>query len=216
MRMAASRGLQLKHGRKRGLQMIKQGMQFTILICLACGALAHPIRSSESVVPSRPGNGAGSHIGGLCSRAVLLAHVTSSSSREQTERANIGGCWTVRILVADDEPAILAAVRVCLEAAGFEVSEASDGLAALRLCRTQSVDLVLCDVFMPNQDGLETISVLRQQNPSVKIVAMSGGGSVWTGGLLATAQELGASGVLQKPFTGKQLLAVIRQVLKSA
>lgn len=122
----------------------------------------------------------------------------------------------MRILVADDDPAILAAVRVSLEAAGFEVSEASDGLAALRLCRTQSVDLVLCDVFMPNQDGLETISVLRQQNPSVKIVAMSGGGSVWTDGLLATAQELGASAVLHKPFTGKQLLAVIRQVLNLA
>jgi CheY-like chemotaxis protein len=122
----------------------------------------------------------------------------------------------VRILVADDEPAILAAVRVVLEAAGFEVSEAPDGLAALRVCRTQSVDLVLCDVFMPNQDGLETISVLRQQNPSVKIVAMSGGASVWTSGLLATAQQLGASAVLHKPFTGKQLLGVIRQVLKSA
>jgi DNA-binding response OmpR family regulator len=122
----------------------------------------------------------------------------------------------VRILVADDEPAILAAVRVVLEAAGFEVSEAPDGLAALRLCRAQSVDLVLCDVFMPNQDGLETISALRQQNPSVKIVAMSGGGSVWTSGLLATAQQLGASAVLHKPFAGKQLLAVIRQVLKSA
>ena len=122
----------------------------------------------------------------------------------------------MRILVVDDEPAILAAVRVVLEAAGFEVSDAPDGLAALRLCRTQSVDLVLCDVFMPNQDGLETISALRQQNPSVKIVAMSGGGSVWTSGLLATAQQLGASAVLHKPFSGKQLLAVIRQVLKSA
>jgi CheY-like chemotaxis protein len=122
----------------------------------------------------------------------------------------------MRILVADDEPAILAAVRVVLEGAGFEVSEAPDGLAALRLCRTQSVDLVLCDVFMPNQDGLETISLLRQQDPSVRIVAMSGGGSVWTRGLLATAQQLGASAVLHKPFTGKQLLAVIRQVLESA
>ena len=122
----------------------------------------------------------------------------------------------MRILVVDDEPAILAAVRVVLEAAGFEVSDAPDGVAALRLCRTQSVDLVLCDVFMPNQDGLETISALRQQNPSVKIVAMSGGGSVWTSGLLATAQQLGASAVLHKPFSGKQLLAVIRQVLKSA
>ena len=122
----------------------------------------------------------------------------------------------MRILVADDEPAILAAVRVVLEAAGFEVSEAPDGVAALRLCRTQSVDLVLCDVFMPNQDGLETISLLRQQNPSVKIVAMSGGSSVWTSGVLATAKQLGASAVLEKPFTGNQLLALIRQVLKSA
>jgi DNA-binding response OmpR family regulator len=122
----------------------------------------------------------------------------------------------VRILVADDEPAILAAVRVVLEADGFEVSEAADGIAALRLCRRQSVDLVLCDVFMPNQDGLETIAVLRQENPSVKIIAMSGGGSAWTGGLLTTAQQLGASAVLQKPFTGEELLAVIREVLKSA
>jgi hypothetical protein len=43
MRMAASRELQLGYGRKRGLQMIKQGMQFTILICLACGALTHVV-----------------------------------------------------------------------------------------------------------------------------------------------------------------------------
>jgi hypothetical protein len=47
MRTAASRGLQIRHGRKRGLQMIKQGMQFTLLICLACGALAHGIECDQ-------------------------------------------------------------------------------------------------------------------------------------------------------------------------
>ena len=122
----------------------------------------------------------------------------------------------MRILVADDEPAVVGAVRPVLEAAGFEVSEAADGLAVLRACRTESVDLVLCDVFMPNQDGLETIAQLRSQNPAVKIVAMSGGGSAWTSGLLATATQLGASAVLHKPFTRKQLLEVVRQVLKVA
>jgi hypothetical protein len=47
MRMAASRGLQLRHGRKRGLQMIEQGMQFTILISLGCGALAQGIELDQ-------------------------------------------------------------------------------------------------------------------------------------------------------------------------
>jgi two-component system, chemotaxis family, chemotaxis protein CheY len=120
----------------------------------------------------------------------------------------------VRILVADDEPRIVAAVKTALEAGGFEVSEAADGVEALRACRAHSIDLVLCDVFMPNQDGLETIPELLRQHPNVKIVAMSGGHSVWTTGLLETAKQLGASAVLQKPFTGKQLLGVIRQVLK--
>jgi hypothetical protein len=55
MRMAASRGLPLKRVRKRGLQMIKQGMQFTILICLACGALAHGIeRDQPGCAPKTP------------------------------------------------------------------------------------------------------------------------------------------------------------------
>jgi CheY-like chemotaxis protein len=124
------------------------------------------------------------------------------------------GCCVVRILVADDEQKIRAAVRVVLESAGFEVSEASDGVEALRACRAQPVDLVLCDVFMPNQDGLEAIPELLRQTPSVKVIAMSGGGSVWTSGLLATASQLGASAVLHKPFTGKHLLGVVRQVLK--
>jgi hypothetical protein len=53
--MAASRELQLGHGPKRGLQMIKQGMQFTILICLACGALTHGIeRDQPGCAPKTP------------------------------------------------------------------------------------------------------------------------------------------------------------------
>ena len=55
MRMAASRELQLGHGRKRGLLMIKQGMQLTILICLACGALTHVIeRDQPGCAPKTP------------------------------------------------------------------------------------------------------------------------------------------------------------------
>ena len=119
----------------------------------------------------------------------------------------------MRILVADDDPKMLAAVCEILVESGFEVSEATDGVAALRAFRSQPTDLVLGDVFMPNKDGLETISELKSQSPSVKIIVMSGGGSVWTSGLLETAKQLGASAVLHKPFTASELRRALRQAL---
>lgn len=67
---------------------------------------------------------------------------------------------------------------------------------------------------MPNQDGLETISKLRSEHPNVKVLAMSGGGSrVKHEGYLFTAREIGAHGVLPKPFDQEELLQTIRDVL---
>ena len=76
----------------------------------------------------------------------------------------------------DDDELLRSALRVVLEAAGYEVIEAADGNAGLRLQREQGADLVLVDIFMPERDGLEVIRALRAETTQAKIIAMSGGG----------------------------------------
>src|SRR6266480_7062891 len=104
-------------------------------------------------------------------------------SREACARCSIrprprrGG--VARILVMDDDELLRGALRVVLEAAGYEVIEAADGDAGLRLQREQAADLVLVDIFMPERDGLEVIRALRAEIPEPKIISMSGGGQTW-------------------------------------
>src|SRR3989449_9307464 len=76
-------------------------------------------------------------------------------------RRHRGG--VARILVMDDDGTLRGAIRVALEAAGYEVLEAADGHAGLRLQREQGADLVLVDIFMPERDGLEVIRALRDR-----------------------------------------------------
>src|SRR5882724_4831199 len=112
-------------------------------------------RTSRSPSPRR-------HSGGECGRSWIH------------RRPRSGG--VARILVMDDDALLRGALRVALEAAGYEVLEAGDGDAGLRLQREQGADLVLVDIFMPQRDGLEVIRALRAETPQTKIVAMSGGG----------------------------------------
>jgi len=113
----------------------------------------------------------------------------------------------------DDDALLRGALRVALEAAGYEVLEAADGDAGLRLQREQGADLVLVDIFMPQRDGLEVIRALRAETPQPKIVAMSGGGRTGQVEVLRAAAGLGASRTLLKPFEPRALLQVIRELL---
>jgi CheY-like chemotaxis protein len=117
------------------------------------------------------------------------------------------------ILIIDDEEMIRRTLRLGLEMAGHQVWDAGDGAEGLRLLRRHEVDLVCCDLFMPGQEGLETIRQLRAEFPEVKVVAMSGGGFNGTLGLLSVAQKLGATRLLPKPFTLGRALAVIQEAL---
>jgi CheY-like chemotaxis protein len=119
-----------------------------------------------------------------------------------------------RILVMDDDRVFRGAIRVVLESARYEVIEAADGAAGLRAYREQGADLVLVDIFMPEQDGLEVIRALRAEAPQAKIVAMSGGGSTGTISLLQAAAGLGASRTLAKPFPPRALVTAIRELLE--
>src|SRR2546423_8846319 len=131
--------------------------------------------------------------------------------------AACGTCWTrsgavTRILVIDDDGHLRGAIRVVLESAGYEVIEAGDGDAGLRLHREQGADLLLVDLFMPERDGLEVIRAVRADAPDAKIVAMSGGSNLKLD-LLDAAAAFGASRTLWKPFAPGALLATVRELL---
>jgi CheY-like chemotaxis protein len=118
------------------------------------------------------------------------------------------------ILVVDDEPAFRRTVRSIVEKAGHTVTEAEDGQHALVLFAAETVDLVLTDIIMPNQEGVETIGELRRRRPNLPIIAMSGGGS--TGGdlFLSLASALGATRTLAKPIRQSDLIEAINACLQ--
>jgi PAS domain S-box-containing protein len=116
-----------------------------------------------------------------------------------------------RILVIDDEAAVRAFLRGLLEESGYEVTEVEEGKQALREVRTRHVDLVITDLVMPGQEGIETIQALHRDVPSVGIIALSG---AFGGQFLKTAQMLGAHAVLHKPVDAELLLAKVAEVLK--
>jgi CheY-like chemotaxis protein len=117
------------------------------------------------------------------------------------------------ILVIDDCESTRVPLRTLLEASGHRVLEAPEGAAAMRLLRGQAVDVVFCDLFMPGQEGLETIRLLRRELPHVRVVAMSGGGARGQMNLLDVAVKLGACAALVKPFESEELFAVVEAAL---
>ena len=119
-----------------------------------------------------------------------------------------------RVLVVDDDVHARTVARAVLEHAGIEVDEAVDGAAGLRAYRDGSYDLVLCDLFMPDVDGLELLRALRRESPGVKVIAMSAGGYHGTVDLLAVARHLGAAEVLPKPFSPWVLVQAVERVLR--
>lgn len=119
------------------------------------------------------------------------------------------------ILLIDDDKALREALRVALARAGYSVIIAGDGKEGLQLYRRLRPDLVLTDIVMDGQEGLETIKALRHESPLVKIIAMSGGGSMRNSTYLDAARCLGAQRTLDKPFELQHLLTVVRDVLRT-
>jgi DNA-binding response OmpR family regulator len=118
---------------------------------------------------------------------------------------------SARIVVADDEAGVRGFLRAALEQGGYEVIEAADGKQALRQARSGGVDLVITDIVMPEQEGIETIQALRKEMPGIGIIAISGKSE---GPYLKMAGVLGADAMLAKPVSGDLLLARVAEVLK--
>ena len=120
------------------------------------------------------------------------------------------------VLVIDDDPVARLILRSALESAGYRVSEAAGGAEALRLFRAAPAELVFCDMYMPDGDGLETIPALRRERPRVRIVAVSGGSRAVTFDALPVAKRLGAVLTLRKPLSRECVLAAAAQALRGA
>jgi two-component system, OmpR family, KDP operon response regulator KdpE len=115
-----------------------------------------------------------------------------------------------RILIVDDEPQILRALRINLHARQYEVSAAADGGHALRAATADRPDLVVLDLGLPDMDGVEVIRRLRDWTP-VPIVVLSGRSGSRD---KIEALDAGADDYVTKPFNIDELLARIRAVTR--
>ncbi len=118
-----------------------------------------------------------------------------------------------RILVIDDDPRVREVLSAVLNGAGHEVSEAADGTAISAVLDAGAADLVVCDLFMPERDGIEAIRSARQTAPTVPLVAISGGGSVGPSSVLEMAAALGAAAALPKPVRARVLVELVSDLL---
>lgn len=121
-----------------------------------------------------------------------------------------------RILVVDDDPEIRETLRRLLALLGYDAAVAADGKLASRQLEAGTFDLMITDIVMPNQDGVENIMQVRRDYPDMKVIAMSGGGYVQTKTYLKVAESLGADAVFHKPFRSQEMLAKIRELLGGA
>jgi DNA-binding response OmpR family regulator len=121
-----------------------------------------------------------------------------------------------RLLLIDDNDHIRRLGRAALEGAGFDVDEAADGAAGLRLHRAARYDLVVCDLFMPDRDGLETLQELRGSGDPVPVVAISGGTALGPWDWLGVATRFGSTSTLRKPFKPRDLVDAVQAALVEA
>ena len=117
-----------------------------------------------------------------------------------------------RILLVDDEHAIVESLRYALEKEGYEVLEASDGGEALELAKTKKPDVVLLDVMLPGMSGFEVCRVLRHDStvPILMITARADEPDRVVG------LDLGADDYIVKPFSVREVLARVRAALRRA
>lgn len=118
------------------------------------------------------------------------------------------------VLVVDDEDQIRQLIRETLEQAGYEVQEARNGKQGLERYRAKPADLVIMDILMPDQDGLESIMTLRREFPASRVIAITGGSDmIGILNFLDVAKMLGARRTLQKPFDMQTLLEATKSEL---
>ncbi|MCG8427687.1 MAG: response regulator [Chromatiales bacterium] len=117
------------------------------------------------------------------------------------------------ILAVDDSASMRQMVSFTLKGAGYEVLEAADGVEALSIAKTRSVDLVITDVNMPNMDGISLIQNLRTL-PSYKFTPLLMLTTESSAEKKQQGKAAGATGWIVKPFNPEQLLNTVKKVIR--
>ena len=114
------------------------------------------------------------------------------------------------ICIVDDEPSILNTLSSILEDEGYQVTLAKNGGEALKVIQMEPPDVVILDIWMPELDGLEVLTRVRELFPNMMVIMMSGHGSVETA---VKATKLGAYDYLEKPLDLEKVTILVRNAL---
>lgn len=117
------------------------------------------------------------------------------------------------ILIIDDDRMFREMLRQLLEKNGYDVLEADGGDSGLRQFQDLSPDLVVCDLIMPDKEGMETMQEMRKINRDIPIIAVTGGGRVGPEIYLMLAEAMGAQKAFSKPFVSQEFLEAIAACL---
>jgi two-component system chemotaxis response regulator CheY len=119
-----------------------------------------------------------------------------------------------RVLVVDDEPNIRKVLRLVLTKAGYDVVEAEDGVKGVDAIKRSDengllVDAIICDLQMPNMNGMEAIEYFHSQFPSIPVIVLTGKPDILNA--KALMKELGVVDYLVKPIQSEQLIAAVHK-----
>lgn len=117
------------------------------------------------------------------------------------------------ILIIDDNDMFCGMLKQLLENEGYDVVVASDGNSGINHFQENKPDLVICDLIMPEKEGLETITVLQRIDCKTPIIAVSGGGRVGPEMYLELAETMGARHTFSKPFVSREFLKAVAECL---
>ena len=115
-----------------------------------------------------------------------------------------------KLLVVDDEMKIRDVIREYAEFNGYEVSEAEDGMQAVKMCKEEDYDLIILDIMMPKLDGFSTCKEIKKFKPDIPVIMLSARGEEYD---KLFGFELGIDDYIVKPFSPKELMARVNAVL---
>jgi len=118
----------------------------------------------------------------------------------------------ITILVVDDEERFLKTLSERLEMRGFEVTAASNGSDAVRIAAEKEFELALLDLKMPGLNGEQVLKLLKQNDPYIEVIILTGHGSLESA---VNCSRLGSHGYLQKPCETFELLQVLKKAYKN-
>ena len=137
----------------------------------------------------------------------------AANKTPQRNASDAGSEKKTRILIVEDEPAMVAGLRDNFEYEGYEVLSAEDGVAGLERALADEPDLVLLDVMMPRMSGLDLCKQLKAKRPALPIIMLTARGQEID---KVVGLELGADDYITKPFSVRELMARVKAVLRRA